>query len=380
MEFATTPLKSKADELYANQDYLGAAEEYRKAVEDQPGNATARKQYGLSLVLGKKVDEGLDVLKTAASMQAANPEVRYAYGYGLGMAGKFDEAIQELDVALNLQPNHIPARQGLIYCLLTSGQAIAQVNPLLGEQRLDRAFKLDPKNAHIASAYLDLMVRGNQKGKAISFIKDLDAHLKTQSPLKENLEKLRTDPEYIASMKQLAMAQKTSAPTTSAPVGNSSLKQVPCPACKQLIMDYAAICPHCNTRIRATGTFAAHDTGPRVEWQEVAFTIMSVLIIGLATWAFLLSFPAAQKEGFAGISTVPLVLSVIQACIGLGLLFRQEWIGFLAKIFLYIRIMIALPWFAVSFMAGKWDWAGESFLQLAVAGFMIYLINYVMGD
>lgn len=380
MDFATAPLKSKADELYANQDYLGAAEEYKKLLENQPANPVLRKQLGLALTLGKKIDEGLEQLKTAAAMQAADPEVRYAYGYGLGMAGKFDEAIEELDVALNLQPNHIPARQGIIYCLLTSGQALAQVNPVLGEQRLDRAFKLDPKNAHVASTLLTHMVRSNQKGKAINFIKDLDAHIKTQTPLKENLEKLQIDPEYMTHMKQLAMAQKSTAPAPVAPNAGGTFKQIPCSACNQMIMDYAAICPHCNTRLRATGTFAGMDTGPAVEWQEVAYTIMSIFIIGLSILGIFLSFPDAQKGGFKEVGTVPFVAACFQLFIGLGLVFRQEWIGFLAKIFLYLRVAVSLPFFAVYLFAGRWLVAGEHLLQIVVAGFMIYLINYVVGE
>lgn len=382
MDSIASPLevKQRADDLYAKQDYLGAAEEYRKLVQEQPGNALAVKQLGLALTLGKQADEGVKHLQTAAAMQGADPEMRYAYGYGLGMAGRFDEAIDELDVALNLQPNHIPARQGLIYCLLTSGQAIAQVNPILGEQRLDRAHKLDPKNPHVASAYLSLLVRGNQKGKALNFIRDMDSHLKTLSPMKENLEKLQVDPEYITSLKQIAMAQKSTAPAPAAPIANSTLKQVPCPACRQMIMDYAAICPHCNTRLKATGTFAGRDTGPAVEWQEVAYTIMSILIVGLAALGIFLSLPDAQKGGYSDFRTIPLAAACIQMLFGLGLLFRQEWIGFIAKIFLYIRIVINLPFFAVYLLAGYWLAAGVHLLELAVACFMIYLINYVIGD
>lgn len=382
MDFATAPLKSKADELYANQDYLGAAEEYKKLLENQPANPVLRKQLGLALTLGKKVDEGLEQLKTAAAMQAADPEVRYAYGYGLGMAGKFDEAIEELDVALNLQPNHIPARQGIIYCLLTSGQALAQVNPVLGEQRLDRAFKLDPKNAHVASTLLTHMVRSNQKGKAINFIKDLDAHIKTQTPLKENLETLQTDPEYIATFKQIAMAQKSTAPKPVAPTTGGTLKQVPCPACKQMIMDYAAICPHCNTRLKATGTFAGMDTGPRWEWQEIAFTIMSVLwclLTGFSTFVAALAC-MNPKVGWNGIGAFFFVVSLAQFLIGVGLLCRLEWIGFIARIGCYLTLL--LSGYRVAFIFTKTA-ATEGYINLAIvmcAGFMIYLINYVIGD
>ena len=165
MELNASPLelRAKADDLYSKQEYLAAADVYRKLAVSQPGNTILMKQLGLSLTMGKQVDEGMKTLKTAAVMQPADPEIRYAYGYALGMAERFDEAIDEFDAALNLSPNHIPARQGLIYSLLTSGQAIAEVNPMLGEQRLDRAHKLDPKNPHVAAANLGAMVKGNQR-------------------------------------------------------------------------------------------------------------------------------------------------------------------------------------------------------------------------
>ncbi|MBC8066120.1 MAG: tetratricopeptide repeat protein [Chlorobia bacterium] len=373
-------LKQRADDLYAKQDYAAAAEDYRSLVQGQPGNTAIMKQLGLALTLGGQLDEGLKTLQTASAMQPADPEIRYAYGYALGTAGRFDEAIEELDASLNLSPNHIPARQGLIFCLLTSGQAIAEVNPHLGEIRLDRATKLDPRNPHVAMAFLEFMVKNGQKGKAVNFIKDLDSQVKELSPLKEAVQKLESNPDYAIHLKQAAVTKQATAPAVNPKGPGGALKQVPCPACKQLIMDYAAICPHCNTKLKATGTFSTHDTGPAVEWQEVAYTIMSIIIVGLSALGIFLSLPDAQKGNFKDVGSVPFIAACFQMLIGLGLLFRQEWIGFLAKIFLFLRIAISLPFFAVYFFAGRWLVAGEHLLQIAVAGFMIYLINYVIGD
>src|SRR5690242_12015845 len=119
MDLNASPIdvKAKADDLYAKQDYAGAAEEYRRLLQVQPGSPLAMKQLGLALTLSKQVDEGIRTLQTAAAMQPADAEIRYAHGYALGTAGRFDEAIDELDASLNLSPTHIPARQGLIFCL-----------------------------------------------------------------------------------------------------------------------------------------------------------------------------------------------------------------------------------------------------------------------
>lgn len=214
----------------------------------------------------------------------------------------------------------------------------------------------------------------------MNFIKELDSQAKGQSPVKEMIEKLEQDPDYAIHLKQATMSAKSAAPTVAPVAPGGALKQVPCPACKLPIMDYAAICPHCNVKIRAVGTFANMDTGPKVEWQEVAYTIMSSIIIGLSALGVFLTLPAAQKGGFQDFSTVAFVASCFQGLIGLGLLFRQEWIGYIAKIFLFLRVALNLPFFAVYLMAGRWIGAGSALIELAVAGFMIYLINYVIGD
>lgn len=382
MDLNASPLevKQKADELYARQEFAAAAEEYRKLVQAQPGATGPMKALGLSLVLSKQADEGVSILRTAAAMQPADAELRYAYGYGLGSLGHWDESIAELDAALSLQPNHIPARQGLVYCLLTSGQALAQVDPILGELRLDRAFKLDQRNAHVAHALLDFMVQANQKGKVINMIKGLDDSLKAQSPLKELLTKLQSDPDYSIHMKQVSVAQQAAGPSATPVAPGPSLKQVPCPNCRQPIMDYAAICPHCNTRLRATGTFAGRDTGPKYEWQEIAYTVMSIIWTLLAVIDVVTSLPAAQKGGFSDFNTAPFAVACFQTLIGLGLVLRQEWIVFIAKIFCYIRLGLSSIFLMLFLFSGVYLLAGFALLQLAAAGFMVYLINYVVGD
>ncbi len=375
-------LKQRADDLYGQQDYAGAADIYKQLVPGQPGNASLLKQLGLALVLAKQPEEGVKTLQTAAAMNPADPELRYAYGYGLGNVGRFDEAIEELDAALNLQPNHVPARQGLIFCLLTSGQAISQVNPQLGEQRLDRAVKLDPRNPHVISAYLKLLADTRQKGKVANFLKEMDQHLRNQSPLKEQIEKLQQDPEFAVAIKQATVAQQAAGPQVTPVAPGNALKQVPCPSCRQMIMDYAAICPHCNMRIRATGTFAGRDTGPKYEWQEIAYTVMSVLwclLTGFQT--FVTVMLCLNSEGsFSGPFAFLFIIAASQFTVGLGLLFRQEWIAFIAKIVCYLTLFSSAYGIMINFGMGKVLGGVIDILTLGIAGFMVYLINYVMGE
>jgi len=383
MDLNSSPvdIKTRADELYAKQDYAAAADEYPRLVEAQPNSTAAMKSLGLALVLSKKVDEGIQICKTAAAMQPANAELRYAYGYALGAANRFGEAIPELDASLSLQPNHVPARQGLIYCLLNHGQALTQGDPVSAEQNLDRAHKLDAKNPHITSVLLDFYVKAGQRGKAVKLIQSLDNSMKDQPPLKDQLTALENDPEYQRHLRQVSVAQQAAGPSIgAAPPPASTLKQVPCPNCKQPIMDYAAICPHCNFRIRATGTFAGRDTGPKYEWQEIAYTVMSIIYVALAVYDLIGILPTVQKENFQGPMTFLFIVFGVRLLIGLGLLFRQEWIAFIAKICCYITLLVSSYMFMLAMGFGSWIGMGLQALDLAIAGFMVYLINYVIGD
>jgi len=381
MDLNTSPqeLKAKADDLYAKQDYAGAVVEYRKLLDLMPTSVPVLKSFGLALTLTGQPEEGIQFCAKAATMQPADADVRYAYGYALGAANHFGEAIPELDAALNLQPNHIPARQGLIYCLMNAGQAAASPNPVFAEQCLTRAHKLDTKNAHLANSLLEFYVGTQQKGKAIKFVQSLDDSVKSQSPLKDQLDRLSQDPEFSTHLK-VAAASKPSAPPSPAAPTSQAIKQVPCPNCKQMIMDYAAICPHCNFRIRATGTFAGMDTGPKHEWQEIAYTIMSIIWIALAGLDLARVLPTAMKEGFSGPSTFSFIIACVQILIGFGVLFRQEWLAFIAKIFCYLTLLTSGYMIMISW--GFKDGLGAALhaLQITVAMFMVYLINYVIGD
>jgi tetratricopeptide (TPR) repeat protein len=373
-------VKAKADELFANLDYLGAAEEYRRLLTGYPNNSLVMKQLGLSLTMGQLVNEGVPILKDAAALQPADPEIRYAYGYALGVANQFDDAINELDAALNLQPNHVAARQGLIFCLLTSGQAISQVDPLLGEQRLSRAYKLDSRNPHVIAAYMDALAKAEQVGKVVNLAKEVDPRLKGQSPLAETLARFVEDPKYAVHFKHSAYDVRSNQPTRPDGAMIGSIRQVRCPACKQMIVDYAAICPQCGLRIRATGNFAAKSEGSGIEWQEIAFTVTALAWLAVSLLGLWAAYPAAQKAQFGNMSSAQMVASGFQAVLALGLLFRQDWLAYIAKVFCIVSIGAAALFATLYLSDGKLLMAGLYGAQIAVTSFMAYLIGYVMGD
>lgn len=366
--------RSRADELYSQGQYAEAATIYEQLLKEAPASAQLMRVLGLSLVLDHRPEEGIAMCKKAGVLQPTDPEVRYAYGYALGAAHRYDEAIPELDAALSLKPNHIPAKQALVYALATRGKELLDTDAMGAERNFDRAYKMDSKNPAMLALLLDAYVKSHQKGKAIALIKSADEQTKSSDQVRSIVKMLEADPEYQASLKQVAMQSK---PLDAKPANpQPEMQQVPCPQCKLPIMSFAALCPHCGYKIRAMGTFAGRDAGPAVEWQEVAFTIMAIIWVALAGFQL---YSGLQIK-FEGLQSYVVIMAAIQIGVGLGLLFRVEWLGFVGKIMCYLTLLSASIGVMTSMGLGRWLLFGMNILQLAVAGFMIYLINYVMGD
>ena len=185
--------------------------------------------------------------------------------------------------------------------------------------------------------------------------------------------KLTADPEYQAAVRQASYAQPSAG--IPRPAAAQPMKQVPCPNCRQMIMDFAALCPHCNFQIRAMGTFAGRDTGPVYEWQEIVYTIIAVL------WTLSAGYDLFRSFKLTGFLQGPMVvLSGLSLICGIGLLLKNSTLAFICKILAYITLFAAAYGLMISVTMGWWGSAAFNAAQLAIAGLLVYLINYVVGD
>ena len=87
-----------------------------------------------------------------------------------------------------------------------------------------------------------------------------------------------------------------------------------------------------------------------------------------------------SREGTSGPFAFFFIVSLAQFVIGLGLLFRQEWIAFIAKIMCYITLFTSAYGLMIDFGLGHILAGVLDIVTLGIAGFMVYLINYVMGE
>ncbi|MBX3118898.1 MAG: tetratricopeptide repeat protein [Fimbriimonadaceae bacterium] len=364
------------DQCYSQGDYAAAVEAYRQAAEKNPANATAWKSLGLSFIALKQFDEAIEAGRKASELQPGNAEARYTYGYALGAAGRYNEAIRELDAALHLQPNNANAKQALIYSLVQVGMKALSDDPYDAEKAFDRAHKLDHKNPHVIAQLLELYLFMGQKGKAIQLVKGLTDNQKAESGIKAAIEKMEQNAEFKTALQQAAMQQHVTAQPPQAAKPAPVIQQIPCPNCKQMIMDYAAICPYCNFQNRQYGSFAGIKAStPSTTWQEVTYMILSVIWCLLSILNIILGFQI-QVEGFKAFAVT---IGVVNLGVGIGLLCRTESLMFIAKIFCYLNLLRCTLFMMIELFAGSPLWGVFHMVQLGMYGLMVYLINYEGG-
>jgi adenylate cyclase len=91
-------------------DWLGAEEEFAKALRSNPNYATAHHWYSIHLLSLGRLDEAIKELKIAEELDPLSPMIcAYAGGIVYFAARKYDVALEELDKALELDPNFVPA-------------------------------------------------------------------------------------------------------------------------------------------------------------------------------------------------------------------------------------------------------------------------------
>ncbi len=371
-----------AQELYDQQNYSEAVTAYRGVLDVQPADSIAWKNLGLSLVLMNQIEEGVVACQRAADLQPGSSDIRYGLGYALGAAKRFEKAVDEFDAALYLNPQNQQAKQGLLYSLVQHGNSLAESDdPRMAEPFLSRAHKLAPQSPSAIVPLLQLFITTLQPMKAVKLVSDMPGNLRTDPTIAPLIERLEADPEFSVHMKQVKIAAP-SAHSTSGNGGTSGVSApgvpqhqpivyIGCPNCKQQISAMAFICPHCNFKIKESGTFAGRDTGPAHEWQDVALTIISILwcLQSLVDFFFALKLPEMVRP-------IVITVDVVSLFLGAGCLFRWEWPMTITKWFLYLPLFRLGIAFMAGAIMGLWAQALIALLFLSIVGFMIYLINW----
>lgn len=360
-------------------NFSEAISHFEAALSANPNNAMAAKNMAVSYVSTQRLDEALPFAKTAAASLPQDSESRYILGFIYASKGHFAEAIPELDACLAFNSQHIPARQALVHSLIGQGKALlAAEDWRTPDAILDRAHKLDKENPAPVLALIELYHSHQLKQKVLQILDEVSPNLKQNPEIVKWKDKLKADPLYAASMRQAAISQQGTAPgPAAAPAGTALQKQIPCPGCKRPIMEWAAICPHCGHQNRAVGQFAGRAQNiPATTWQEGAYMVVSILYTINAIWALVSVFMLGSGDLDSAFSKFFITLAAVNVGVGLGLIFKVEWIMFFAKILCYISIIGYFPQVFLAFGLGQVVAGLVSLIGLGLTCFMIYLINY----
>jgi TolB-like protein/Tfp pilus assembly protein PilF len=127
--------------LWYDWDFLKAEQEFLCAIELNPNLPTAHHWYGYSLVVQERIDEGLERMRHALSLDPLSLIITTDIGEILYRARRYDAALAQLQKAIEMDANFQLAYSWRAVCLLKLGRAAEVVSEV--EQKLS-AFGSSP--------------------------------------------------------------------------------------------------------------------------------------------------------------------------------------------------------------------------------------------
>ena len=111
-----------ASDLMTQKQFAAAATEWKKALEQQPGEASAHYNLGLSLFQSGKPVEAIEHYRTALRLSPEYPEAQNNLGSALVAQGKLDEALPHFQKAVELDATRPGAQANLGTTLTRMGR------------------------------------------------------------------------------------------------------------------------------------------------------------------------------------------------------------------------------------------------------------------
>jgi TolB-like protein/DNA-binding winged helix-turn-helix (wHTH) protein/Flp pilus assembly protein TadD len=155
-------------DLYA-WDWATAEKEYTRAIELNPGYATAHHWYGWHLLVTGRNSEGIFELKRAESLDPLSLIISANLAGALSVAHFYDESVKQSEKTLAMDPNFAVAHFALGQALEQKhmhAEAIAEFQKAIALSGHSGAF-----DSNLAYSY----ARSGRKAEAESIVKDLEA-------------------------------------------------------------------------------------------------------------------------------------------------------------------------------------------------------------
>ena len=221
--------------VFYEWDWEGAEKEYRRAIELNPGYASAHHWYGWSLALIGRLDEAIAEIKQASELDPLSLEINTDLGLSFLFAREFERAIEQFQKVVEMDPNFIwthffmgwaEEQRGHYDVAVREFQKTAQLDdsPLIlaalghtyavsGErdkaQRVLEEMRELQRERHVSSYHFAIIhaALGN-RDEALEWLgKSFNAREEALVWLKVDprLDALRTDPRFIALQRRVGL-------------------------------------------------------------------------------------------------------------------------------------------------------------------------------
>jgi tetratricopeptide (TPR) repeat protein len=372
-------------QLYLNHDYPGAETQLTEAVRMSPAWAEGWSYLGYAQYMQQKYNDAASSLEKAVMMDQENAESRFGLGLVWAAMKRVDAAIACWDETLRIKPGHADAKRSLVGGLLFRAQNyIAEKDYDRAESDMERAIKVDRAQPQAVVALATHFVGQNMTARA-------------EKTVREALPYVGGDGAVQALALQLGVQatkdDHVAAQGVQARQAVQKSQEVPCPNCKKPVMEWAAICPHCNMQIKAIPSlFATRQAQTKAYgWQDVMYYITTVLwvlfgAVPLAIVALAIFAVGSKAEGaginnhISGLASIPIFFGAARILLGVGLLFQNDWCMSIAKRICIVFILKNILWLMLDYFGKDYFSLTMDLLSIGLDGFLLYLLNYLGAD
>jgi TolB-like protein/Tfp pilus assembly protein PilF len=198
-----------------------AEPEFRRAIELNPNNATARYFYAFGyLATQNRIDEALEQFRTALSLDPLSSIVNTNYAVTLMYARRYPESVAQFQKVLARDPNFVPAHYKLSQLYATTGrfpEAVAELRkafpkptPVSEDAKGYVRLSMMVEEADFAAAVGIAAALAGNRDQAFDYLEkaysDGDTELLTAIRYPA-LDSLRSDPRFADLMRRLGLPQ-----------------------------------------------------------------------------------------------------------------------------------------------------------------------------
>ncbi len=155
-------------------DWEAGVRAFRRALELNPGYATAHQWYSFALTSLGRIDEALVEGHTALELDPASVSIRRSLGFLYYYARRYDTALEHLRRAIAMNPTSQENYRLLGLTLVQSG-AYDQA-----ERAMREAVSIPEETAYAAAALGYVLARRGERGQAETILHELEARARTE--------------------------------------------------------------------------------------------------------------------------------------------------------------------------------------------------------